>query len=84
MKIFIGYPENPALKYVTAHVSYVNKDVSKLSNATRYFNPQFIRVAGNEIDQRTRRKIITTPFIYLSVVSQYDIKIRIFAKVKLP
>ena len=44
LKIFVSYPEKPGMKettvkYVTAYVAYVNKDVSKLGGAERYINP---------------------------------------------
>ena len=37
--IFVSYPGNPKLKYVTAYVAYVNKDVSKLGGGERHINP---------------------------------------------
>ena len=73
------------MKMVAAYVSYDKKDPLTSSHHNEvYQNPKLIEIKGSLYDPKTSKINFEKPWVYITLLSQVDIKVRIVAKFKQP
>jgi len=81
LKFFFSYPDNPVVKMVAAYVSFDKKDpLAALSHPEIYNNPKIFEIRGTLYDPKTAKLDFEKPWIYITLLSQVDLKVRIVAR----
>ena len=85
LKFFFSYPDNPVVKSIKAYVSYDKKDpLAALSHPEIHNNPKIIEIRGTLYDPKTGKLDFEKPWIYITLLSQVDMKVRIVARFRQP
>ena len=81
--MFFTYPENPAVKMLNAYVLYDKKDPLQANvHATMHNNPKLIEIKGTLYDAKTGKLNFEKPWVYITLLSQVDVRTRLVAKFK--
>ena len=70
---------------VAAYVSYDKKDpLAGLSHPEVHNNPKIVEIRGTLYDPKTAKLDFEKPWIYITLLSQVDLKVRIVARFRQP